>query len=183
MNQIGAPIVLRDYLPRSDAWGHALGRAVQERLRALVEAQRARSVFAISLRGVSRTDASFPREAVVELAVRFRMRHGFYLTDVEDADVLENWDAAALRCRQPLLVWTTTPPRVLGPQPGEGTGGMFAHVLSVGVTTTGEAAHALDIKVPNASNKLKRLWEDGYILRRERVAQSGGIEFAYVRIG
>ncbi len=60
---------------------------------------------------------------------------------------------------------------------------MLRYVLSVEAATAGEAARALDIKVPNASNKLKDLWEEGYILRRERTAPTGGVEYEYVRIG
>jgi len=183
MKQKAAQIVLRDYLPNSDAWGHALGRQVQERLRVLVESQQERPLFAISLRGVSHTDVSFPRTAVVELAKYFRERQGFYLIDVEDVDLLENWDAAADRCEQPLFVWTLGSPRILGPQPGEGKRPMLDYVLSVEAATAGEAARALDIKVPNASNKLKELWKEGYILRQERAAPSGGVEYEYIRIG
>jgi hypothetical protein len=119
----------------------------------------------------------------VELAVQFRMQRGFYLMDVEDEDLLENWDAAALRCQQPLFVWAHGIPRLLGPAIGEGTRTTLSHVLSTGTVTAGEVARSLDIKVQNASNKLKQLWEEGYILRREQMAPTGGVEFAYVRIG
>jgi len=183
MNQIEQPINLRRYLPGPDAWGHHLGATVHEQLRAYVEMQPHRPIFAISLRDVAHTDVSFPRRAVVELAVQFRMQRGFYLMDVEDEDLLENWDAAALRCQQPLFVWAHGIPRLLGPATGEGTRTTLSHVLSTGTVTAGEVARSLDIKVQNASNKLKQLWEEGYILRREQMAPTGGVEFAYVRIG
>jgi len=184
MNQKAAHIVLRDYLATSDAWGHALGHRVQEALRGFVEEKGGQILFAISLRGITHTDVSFPRTAVVELAKHFRARRGFYLIEVEDEDVLENWDSAAERCDQPLFVWADDRRHhLLGPQPGEGKRAMLDHVLSVGAATAGEAARALDIKVPNASNKLKELWEEGYLLRRERIAPTGGVEYEYVRIG
>jgi predicted transcriptional regulator len=31
--------------------------------------------------------------------------------------------------------------------------------------------------------KFKQLWEQGFLLRRESVADSGGVEFVYQRIG
>jgi len=181
MKQSVASIGLRDYVPSAAPWGNELGRRVNERLRAAVERSLS-TIFAISLRGIEKTDASFPREAVVELTLHFRMQRGFYLIDVDDADLIDNWDAAAARRSQPLLVWTSTPPLILGPQPGEGTRVMLDYVLPRGAVTAGEAARALDIKVPNASNKLKELWEEGYVLRRERTAPTGGVEFEYVRI-
>lgn len=183
MNQKATTIVLRDYLPASDAWGHSLGRQVQEQLREVVEARPHQLLFAISLREVEHTDVSFPRTAVVELARYFRPHRGFYLVDVDDADLLENWDSAAYRCEQPLFVWSDRMHRILGPQPGEGKRPMLEYVLSVETTTTSEAARALDIKLPNASNKLKELRAEGYVLRRERTALTGGIEHEYVRIG
>ncbi len=183
MNQKVTHINLRDYLSTSDAWGHALGRRVQEKLRALVEEKGRQILFAISLHGITHTDVSFPRTAVVELAQHFRGRRAFYLIEPQDEDVLENWDAAAVRCEQPLFVWLGDEHRILGPQPGEGKRAMLDYVLSIGAATAGEAARALEIKVPNASNKLKELWEEGYVLRRERIASSGGVEYEYVRIG
>jgi predicted transcriptional regulator len=37
----------------------------------------------------------------------------------------------------------------------------------------------LKISVPNASTKLKKLLDNGYLLRAEEAAESGGIEFMY----
>lgn len=177
-----ATIRLRDHVPSAAPWGSELGRRVNECLRATVEGMPTTTIFAISLLGIERTDASFPREAVIELALHFRMRRGFYLIDLDDVDLIDNLDAAATRRQQPLLLWASTPPCILGPQPGEGVRSMLMHVLSHGAVTAAEAARSLGIKVPNASNKLKELWEDGYILRRERAAPTGGVEYEYVPI-
>ncbi|HKV08338.1 MAG TPA: DNA-binding protein, partial [Thermoanaerobaculia bacterium] len=46
-----------------------------------------------------------------------------------------------------------------------------------------EFAAAAQISLTNASTKLKQLWEQGFLLRRENLAPSGGIEFEYFRIG
>jgi len=40
----------------------------------------------------------------------------------------------------------------------------------------------LGISVQNASTRLKKLVSQGYILRSEEVAESGGIEFIYQAI-
>jgi predicted transcriptional regulator len=40
----------------------------------------------------------------------------------------------------------------------------------------------MNLSVQNASSKLKKLVDDGYILRFEETAESGGIEFIYQAI-
>lgn len=175
-------ITLRDYMPGPDGWGYMMGRQVHERLREVVEAHPEEIVFSLSLAGIEHTDASFPRESVVELARSYRGRRGFCLVDVVDPDLLDNWDAAALKREQPLTVWRGDNAHILGPQPGEGVREMLSYVLSVPSTITSEVAQSLHLKVPNASNKLKQLWQEGYILRRERTASSGGVEYEYYRI-
>ncbi len=171
---------------RPDGWGHIQGRQVYERLRATVETHPSEAIFCISLAGVERTDITFPRESVVELALHYRGRRGFCLIDASDEDLLDNWDAAAQRREQPLMVWNNIhdprPRRILGPEISTGLREMFSYVLSVPVARTSEAAASLNLKVPNASNKLKQLWQEGYILRREQSASSGGVEYCYVRI-
>src|SRR5689334_22475085 len=105
MNENVVTIRLRAHMDRADGWGHAEGQEVLERLLSLIEAQPAVRLVRISLHGVERTDASFPRESVVELAKRFRGTIGFCLTDAEDQDLLDNWDAAARKKEQPLIAW------------------------------------------------------------------------------
>ena len=39
------------------------------------------------------------------------------------------------------------------------------------------------MSIANASTKFKQLWEQGFLLRQESVADSGGVEFVYQRIG
>jgi hypothetical protein len=176
-------IRLITYMGDSDGWGHVLGRRVYEQLRSLVETHPEELIIRISLEGVERTDISFPRESVVELARSYRGQRGFCLTDVHDQDLLDNWDAAAFRREQPLFVWNNGEFfRLLGPQPSAGLQDMLEYVRSVPVARTSEAAAVLNLKVPNASNKLKQLWQEGYILRREQSATSGGVEYEYLRI-
>ncbi len=177
-------ICLRTHMNSSDGWGHVQGRETYEKLRTVVETHPADLIFRISLEGVRHTDISFPRESVIELAKGYRGYRGFCLTDLSDSDLLENWDAAARKREQPLMVWNKdiVAPTILGPKPSTGLREMFQYVLSVPVARTSEAAANLHLKIPNASNKLKQLWLEGYILRREQSASSGGMEYEYIRI-
>jgi hypothetical protein len=176
-------IQLRNYMRADRGWGSAEGRQVNVALLTHVHDNPQETVFRISLEGVRQTDTSFARESVILLGKRFIGQRGFCLTDVTDEDVLDNWDAVARKEEYPLLVWNGNCPRLIGKQPSEGLKAIFNFVLSVEGTTTSEAAEHLKISVPNASTKLKQLAVEGFILRRERVAPTGGIEFEYFRIG
>jgi hypothetical protein len=172
-------IRLRDSMDCEDGWGHSQGRRVHDLLLRHVETYPEVTVFRISLDGVRRTDASFPRESVVELARQSRGQRGFCLVDVSDADLLDNWDSAAVKREQPLLVWKGRKHRLLGPPPTEGLRPLFELSAGGAGITVAEAAHQLGLNVPNTSNKLRTLWEGGYLLRHEQVASTGGVEFEY----
>jgi hypothetical protein len=149
----------------------------------VVERNSGKRIFRISLEGVSRTDASFPRESVMELARRYRGDKGFCLSDLESADLLDNWEAAAEKKDQPMILWLADGSyKIIGPQPSKGNAEILGVALNAPVIRAADAAAQLDLKVPNASTKLKQLWEQGFLLRREDVADSGGVEFLYFRI-
>lgn len=82
MNQMTTTLRLLDFMERDDGWGNIEGRKVYQRLLEAVENQPHSLVFRIFLSGVRRTDASFPRESVIELAKYFRGKKGFCLERV-----------------------------------------------------------------------------------------------------
>lgn len=163
-----------------DGWGHIEGRRVNSLLLAQVESVPEALIIRISLEGVRRTDATFPRESVCELARRFRGDKLFCLIDIEDADLLENWDAAALKREQPLIAWLKDGTyKVLGVPASEGNRPLLEMVIASNGSTVGEVAQQTGQSLSNVSNKMKSLWNSGYIMRRERVAETGGVEFVY----
>lgn len=167
-----------------DGWGRDQGREVYQRLVTLVEERSGAMVLQISLHDVRRVDVSFASETVVELARRYRGAKGFVLTDLTDPDMLENWDAAARKSSQPLMARDATNRlRVLGAEPSPGNLDAFRFALARTNARASEFALAARIGIANASNKFKQLWEQGYLLRREKLAPSGGVEFEYIRIG
>lgn len=182
MNETRAVIRLRDLMDSAQGWGREQGRQVFQRLIQQVEASPGKSVIEVSLRGVERSDISFASETVVELAKRYRGSKGFCLTHVADADLLENWDSAAAKKAQPLMVWDAADGRVIGPQPSQGNMPAFEYVLGRGSVTASDLASEFDLQITNASMKLKQLWEQGFVLRRQEIAESGGIEFRYLPI-
>ena len=183
MNEITRAILLRDLMDSPHGWGRDQGREVFQRLIKKIEANPGTIIFNISLKGVERNDISFASETVVELASRYRGDKGFFLTDLVDDDLVENWDAAAIKKGQPIMVWKGKAAQVIGAQPSQGNVTTFEHVLGKMSATASDIASTLDLQITNASTKLKQLWEQGFLLRRQENAESGGVEFRYFVIG
>lgn len=184
MKQGTLDIRLRDLFPRphGDAWGSDEGKIVREKLSRIIDAHPDAWIIRVSLKDVVITDASFARESVLELAYRFRGEKGFCLIDVPSKDVLVNWQAAAIIREQPLIVWEGREPKLIGPEPSEDTWQLLRYVLMQGTVTTAEAAKALRKEVNNVSTRLKRMTNEGLVLRKEVSAPSGGLEFRYLSI-
>src|SRR5712691_8622928 len=105
MNENSTTIELYVFMGTQEGWGRPQGRQVYQKLIAFVEATPGVLIFKVSLAEVKRVDISFASETVIELAHRYRGHKGFCLVDLTDQDMLENWDAAAARKGQPMMVW------------------------------------------------------------------------------
>jgi len=177
-------ITLSDFMEGPEGWGRNYGREVYQRLLAFVEENSGVIVFKVSMKGTKRVDISFASETIVELAKRYRGLKGFCLTDLTDVDLMENWEAAAAKKGQPILVWEGENGRVIGVEPSQGNRGALAFALARPTARTTEFAESVPgMSIANASTKFKQLWEQGFLLRRESVADTGGVEFVYERIG
>lgn len=182
MKQI-AVLTLRDFLERSDAWGREEGREVYPKLLKALEQAPGAVLFRIDLSGVSRLDASFPRESFVALAKRYAGEKAFAISGAASTDLLENIDAAAHKLDMPMVIWDTQGSwSLIGPAPSPGLKPVFDVAMAEGEVTT-----AMLIKAPhelgaanNVSNKLKQLTEAGYLVRREDSSVSGGKEYRYL---
>jgi len=184
MNEKSTVLQLRDFMNTPEGWGRDQGREIYNKLIGFVEANPGTMIFKVSLRNVKRLDISFASETFVELARRYRGYKGFCFIDLADQDMRENWDAAASRKGQPMMVWEGKKGRVIGVEPSQGTLGAFKFALErERARATEFAAATPDMSIANASTKFKQLWEQGFLLRREDIAESGGVEFTYFRIG
>jgi hypothetical protein len=184
MNESAGELALRDFMDRPDGWGRVHGREVYQRMLRFVEQKAGTVVFKISMRGVQRMDISFASETIVELARRYRGTKGFCVVDLSDPDLIENIDAAAAKKAQPLTVWQGKSPRVVGAAPTQGCREALDFALARPQVRAAEfATGKKGMSIANASMKFKQLWEQGFLLRRESAADSGGVEFVYQRIG
>ena len=176
-------IKLRAFMAAPEGWGRVEGREVYQRLLEFVEVNPAVIVFRVSTEGVRRVDISFASETLVELIRRYRGLKGFCLVDLDDVDMIENWEAAAAKKNQPIVLWVGENGRVIGTEPSQGNRDAMSFALSRPQTRASEFAEATPgMSIANASTKFKQLWEQGFLLRRENVADTGGVEFVYQRI-
>lgn len=183
MNENSIALQLYNFMETQEGWGRVQGRKVYQKLIAFIESKPGIMIFKVSLTGIKRLDISFASETVIELARRYRGQKGFCFVDLNDLDMRENWDAAASRKGQPIMVWEGQKGQVIGVEPSRGTLDAFKFSLERERTRATEfAASTPAISIANASTKFKQLWEQGFLLRREDVAESGGVEFTYYRI-
>jgi hypothetical protein len=183
MNEVVRVLQLRNVMDKGEGWGRDQGREVYQRMLRFVEDSPGILVFKVSMKGVNRLDISFSSETIVELARRFRTRKGFCLIDLTDQDLIENLDAAAEKKEQPMLVWHGRSADLIGAVPSEGAREAFSFAMGRPECRAAEFAQSRNVSISNASMKFKQLWEQGFLLRREANAGSGGVEFVYQRIG
>lgn len=184
MNEVTTRVLtLRTYMDRPEGWGRTQGREVYQRLLRSVEDNPGTVVFRISMKDVQRMDISFASETIIELARRFRRTKGFCLIDLADTDMIENIDAAGEKKEQPMLLWRDKSAELIGMKPTEGTREAFQFAMGRAQSRASEFAAEKSYSIANASMKFKQLWEQGFLLRRESVADTGGVEFVYQPIG
>lgn len=172
-------IHLFDLIGDSTAFGNDEGRDIYQKLSKELDSFPNKKIFGVSLKGITRTDASFPRESVISLAKAKRGEKGFYLMDFVSKDLLDNWDYAAKAKDQPMIVLKANDYEVIGPRPHSGAAELLDFIMEEGVATTSRVAAKFGLTAQNASGKLKKLHVAGLILGTKEVAESGGMEFVY----
>jgi len=175
-------INLLDLADSPTPFGNLEGREVNLKLLSALDAHPSKNVVGISLKGITRTDASFPRESVISLAKAKRGEKGFYLQDFVSTDLMDNWRYAAIAKEQPLIVFTDDGYELLGNDISTGLKALLDFVMKSKVVTTSKVAEEFDVTAQNASAKLKKLLSTGLVLGSKQAAESGGIEFVYTAI-
>ncbi len=179
MNQKPLMITLRKYTKDDHVFGNRVGKEIYQKLLEIVESHPGQKVFEVSLAGIIATDSSFPRESIVSLAKQLRGERGFFLTGITSKDLIDNWSYAANAKDQPLVIWTGNSYELIGPTITSAARTLIEFVLSHGSVTASKVAQEHHISVQNASTKLKKLVNQGFILRSEEVAETGGVEYIY----
>ncbi|MGS1115686.1 DNA-binding protein [Castellaniella sp. UC4442_H9] len=182
MNQKTLVVRLRDFTKNAHPFGNSEGKEVFRKLLDFVEQRPDTDVFGISLDGIEATDASFPRESVISVAKQLRGEKGFYLADLVNRDLIDNWSYAAKAKEQPLVIWSNSEFEIIGPELNKSTRDLVQYVLAKKSVLASQTASDLGLSVANASTRLKNLVWQGFIRRTEDAADSGGIEYRYMAI-
>lgn len=183
MNQNSHKLRLLDFTDgNTHPFGNQQGKETFRKLSNYIDSHPSVIVFGISLDGIEVTDASFPRESVISIAKFYRGSKGIYLENFKNRDILDTWNYAAIAKVQPIVSWENKSYEILGSSLTSSSKELVDYVLTRGNVLVSQVASDLGISVPNASTRLKKLVTDGYILRNEVIAESGGIEYIYSAI-
>ncbi|PMS15563.1 DNA-binding protein [Trinickia dabaoshanensis] len=179
MNQTTHLIKLRELTGTTQPFGNVQGKEAYRKLSEEIDRHPEAAVFGISLQDIEATDASFPRESVVSVAKHYRGEKGLFLVDMDDRDLVDNWKYACQAKEQPLVIWRGESFEPIGPDMSSSSRDLLNYVLEHKCVLASQVASDLGLSVQNASTRLKRLVADGYILRTEDIANTGGIEYRY----
>lgn len=183
MNENNRIVDLRKFTDESNPYGTSRGRLAHAKLVDHIDSIHGASVIGISLANIAGADISFFRECLIYTVKRYSNQIHFYVCDINDEDIFANLKGAADSGGQRLTCWVGNECRFVGPETSASNKALLELVVNNREATTAEAAAALDISVQNASTRLKRLSDEGFLLRTEATAESGGKEFVYQVIG
>lgn len=182
MNQNKTVITLLDVVGDDSPYGNDQGQTVHAKLKKELNKYPQEKIIGISLKGIRRTDASFPRESIVSLAKEKRGEIGFYLMDFGSEDMIDNWDYAAKAKDQPLIINKNKEFRVIGPKLSADVLKLLTYIMENDTATSSLIAEEFDISAPNASMKLKKLLNLGLVIGSKETAESGGLEYVFSAI-
>lgn len=135
--------------------------------------------------GITAMDVSFVVEAIIKPAQQMHAKGLLlcvHLCNLKPR-IQMNIEAACVWSRWPVHVMAEQQDKTIhryicGPTIPVGCYQAYTEV-QLGAKTSGEVARILDINPSNASNKLTQLWRLGFLVRTERSAETGGIEYVY----
>lgn len=165
--------------------GDDQGKKVYDKLAAYIDAHPKYNIFYISIKD-ARFESSFARESLVRLAKNYRKKKGICLIDADSEILRLNLLAPVITLKQPMPFYIDdhfdhVKEEKLG-APSKTNKPIFDFVFRNGISSASQVADYLDIKVNNASTKLKALYEEGFLLRIEDSSETGGVEYKYYAI-
>jgi len=160
-------------------WGTSLGREVFHQILELIDKNPTCNIFDISLDGIEATDVSFPRESVLKASKMFKGEKWFVLSGMTSDDLFDSWSYVASKAEQPIRVIDGNACRFIGPKITDEKAKLLQIVFEAKTITTAAMAKVMGVSAQNASTRLKKLSSEGYLMREQLTAESGGKEFQY----
>lgn len=184
MNEKTYIIDLRDFTDgSSNPYGTIRGRKAHAKLLEHIASLVGIKTIGISLKKIDGADVSFLRESLIFTFKQYSKKISFFICDLVDEDIIANLEGAAISGEFRVTCWVNGICRFVGPEPSPSSLPLLNVVMSKRSVTTTQVAQALEMSVQNASTRLKRLSDEGFITRVEMAADSGGKEFIYKVIG
>ena len=183
MNQNVHTLQLSSFLTNLEGWGRRAGEAARHKLGQRLDGNRDARILRISMSGVRRLDMTFAEIAIAGLIRDNLGKCAICLVDLADPDILDNVTAAAERTRVPVTIWNGVHVHVAGPRLTAAGSEALAFALARPQVRAAEFAEAAGISITNASTRFKILADQGCLMRQEGLADSGGAEYVYSRIG
>jgi hypothetical protein len=159
--------------------GSEFGRQTYHTLYDLLSEQPMEKLVAISAANIQRMDATFARESLVALAKRFQGQRVLCLIDFDDRDHLDNCSYAAQKEEVTFLAWQGAEYQVIGQQLSKSWKRILDFVQTNGTSTTNDVVRALNISIQNAGVTMKKMVEQGLLIREDGVTVTGGRECHY----
>lgn len=172
-------ISLLDIVGSSTIFGSKKGQEVYAAIIGIIKENPNYTVFEICLDGIEAVDATFARESVVNAAKFFRGQKAFLLTSSETSKLSSSWSYAARVKDQPLLVLLKGSHHWIGDTITTAKQELVDYVYQQQVVRSGDLAVKYDLPVAHASTKLRKLFDEGYLLRKKQTSSTGGVEYTY----
>ena len=175
-------INLKDYTKEDLVFGNALGREVYQKLYDYISSIPNEDIFEISLEGIRATDASFPRESVINLAKNYKGEKAFFITNAMNDDILDNWAYGSRAKKLPLISWKNNTYKIIGEELTDNMRALLDFIMENNRVTSSAVSKKFDISTQNANAKLKKLLELGLVLASKEPSETGGLEYIFKAI-
>lgn len=146
----------------------------------LIGSNEPESVLNISLLGIKQIDVSFISSSFVTLMKMYKNEKYLYFTGIENKDILKNMECVA-HFHETLFLVKDESNNIqwIGRNLTAKSMELLNFIYSKDKVTTAVIAKKFDLSLPNASLKLKKLFNQGYLIANKQDALSGGHEYIY----
>lgn len=170
LNQLG----LSEYV------GTDNGRKAFLKIVELIEELDNEHVYSISLKDIELIDTSFFQASLLALISLYAKKKYFYVTNIQNNDVLLNLKCiAAYNASFVIFSDSMNKIQLIGKELTDNTLSLFQFIYAQTEVSSASVSKYFGISVPNASMKLKKLYDQGYIIGSKQDSLSGGHEFIY----
>lgn len=137
------------------------------------------TILHLSFEGIRCIDACAVRESLASLQKMNIGKLGIVVTNIENQDVIDNLLLGFKAKGLPLITLNSDYTVSVHTNGITTAKPVLEHIYKTGETTTSTLIKPFDLSAPNASAKLKKLSENGFLNCRKETAESGGIEYIF----